>query len=268
MSNQTLSDQFNSILTEYQNTYKGFINSINSSNDSLVTVPNTLFSSQTSISLTPNSSTKLCQSSCSSNNSCTGATIDSNNNCTLSSGDGTLIASNTTSIVPQSISYVYQLQQLNNQLLSINQQMMNTSNTDTNKYQVNQTNINQKQNLILKNYKTLTQERNSLDKMITQFDSLDSAYDNGSINLNANYYNYIALLFISILLAFLLMKFSVTGQQTGGGNGNNFKREALFLLGIMIVFLGLSKLFKNLNSFIFTAVLLIAYLVAKIKLNQ
>jgi hypothetical protein len=268
MSNQTLSNQFNTILTQYQNTYKSFIDSVNSSNNNLVSVPNTLFTAKNTISISPNSSSKSCKKSCLSNASCSGATIDANNNCTLSSGTGNIItSSDTTSFVPESVSYIYQLQGLNEQLISINQQIMNTSNNDAEQYQQDEQNNSQKKQMLQQNYQTLTQERDNIDKMLREFETLDSAYDNGTIVLTSNYYNYIALLLISILLAFMLMKFSTMGQQQTGG-GNNFKKESLFLLGIMIVFLGLSKVFKDFNSYIFVSILLFAYLLAKIKLNQ
>jgi hypothetical protein len=52
------------------------------------------------------------------------------------------------------------------------------------------------------------------------------------------------------------------------GGGSNFKNESVFLFGIMIVFLGLSKIFNNYNSYIFISILAIAYIIAKIKLYQ
>ncbi len=67
-----------------------------------------------------------------------------------------------------------------------------------------------------------------------------------------------------IILVILLIKFSVSGQQNGGGN--SFFREAMFLLGIMIVFLALSSALNNIHEFIFVAVLVIAYLIAKMKI--
>ena len=39
----TLSNQFNSLLTQYQNTYQNFIDTIGSTNNSLITVPNTSY---------------------------------------------------------------------------------------------------------------------------------------------------------------------------------------------------------------------------------
>ena len=103
--------------------------------------------------------------------------------------------------------------------------------------------------------------------MALNFDTVNQAYSEGEINVTSSYYSYIVLLFITVLLIFLLIKFSLTGQQ-GGAGGKNFKNEVMLLLGIMIVFLGLSNIFKNYNTYIFVSILLIAHIVAKIKLNQ
>jgi hypothetical protein len=150
MSIDTLSAEFNNVLTQYQSTYQEYINSLDSSNNTssnntssnntLMTIPNTLFTGQSQLSVLQNSTVDACQSSCSANSSCTGATFNTTSNvCTLSSGNGKLSnSSETTSLVQQGIYYSYKLQQLNSQLLSINQQMMQNSNNSQNTFQKNQ----------------------------------------------------------------------------------------------------------------------------------
>jgi NADH:ubiquinone oxidoreductase subunit 3 (subunit A) len=66
--------------------------------------------------------------------------------------------------------------------------------------------------------------------MIREFETLNSAQENGDITVTMNYYNYIVLLFVVILLILLLLRFSVSNEQVGGGRS--------------IV----SNIFKNLNS--------------------
>jgi hypothetical protein len=162
--------------------------------------------------------------------------------------------------------YSYQLQQLNQQLLSLNQQMMEQANSYNSQYQQNQQQSQQYQDMIQNNYNILSNERVEIARIMNEYDTLNQAYDNTSTSVTANYYSYIALMLISILLVFLLIKFSLTDEQRGGGN--NFKREAFFLFSMLVVFLGLSKVYNNYNSYIFVAILLVAYLIAKIKLNQ
>lgn len=273
MSLQTLSNQFNSILTQYQNLYQEYISTLNTNTDTssniFVTVDNTSYSGGSIISTTTNTSLDACQTSCTSNTSCTGATFNAaTNTCNISSGNGTIVnAANSTAIVQQSLSYSYQLQQLNAQLLAINQQMQSSAENSATQYQTTHAENTQQAQILQQNYQLLNEEKVQIDNMVREYETLSQAYNNGNINVTSNYYSYIVLLLISILLIFLLIKFSLTGQQRGGGI-NSFKNEAMFLFGIMIVFLGLSKIYKNYDSYIFVAILAISYVIAKIKLNQ
>lgn len=268
MNNQNLSEQFNSILTQYQDTYQKYISALKSSDNSFMVAPNTMFVGKSTIRSISNSSIDACVSACSSDNTVSGASFNnSNGTCILNSGTGTLVSdNNTTSLVPKDVYYSYELQQLNSQLLAINKQMIDTVKKDQGNFEMTLQQNNQMDQALINNYQSLTDQREEINRMLRSYETLDEAYVDGNINVTSHYYNYIVLLLITILLAFLLIKFSVSGKQTGGGN--NFKNEALFLFGIMVIFLILSKILNNINSFTFVAVILIAYLVAKIKLNQ
>ena len=99
-----------------------------------------------------------------------------------------------------------------------------------------QKNIETSQNheqYVEKNYKILQNERIQIEKMIHQFETLNAATKNGEINVTSNYYNYIVLLFITILLFFLLIKYSIPMSQRGGGNNkliNNFFNKFLNII--------------------------------------
>ena len=123
-------------MTQYQETYQDFLNTINSNNNTLTTVPNSAYVGQSNINTIQGSTANNCLTSCNSNKSCSGATFDNNSNtCTLSSGTGNIIDSNNkTAIVKQALYYSNQLKQLNNQLLSLNNSMMQNSNSRMNSY--------------------------------------------------------------------------------------------------------------------------------------
>jgi len=266
-SSQTLSNQFNNLLQEYQSTYQNFINNINSSDsDKLISVKHFAYNGGNIIDTISDSSVKNCKKSCISNTSCSGATFKSyNNRCKLISGKGNLInARHSTAIVQESLYYSYKLQKLNEQLMDINRQLTESINNNSSGYSHNlQKGEKQEQNL-QQNYNVLSQERAEIERMIHEFETINSAQENGEINVTMYYYNYIVLLLITILLIFLLIKFSVTEQQRGGGS--NFKSEAIFLFGLMIVFLGLSQTFKRYDGYLFFSVLVFAYIVAKLKI--
>jgi hypothetical protein len=266
-SSQTLSNQFNSLLQEYQSTYKSFTENINSSNNNnLVSLPNFAYNGGTTIDTITDATVENCQTSCTSNSSCTGATFNSsNNNCTLTSGKGMLLnSSGSTAIVDKALYYSYKLQNLNQQLIDVNSQLSQSINKNVAGYSQNLQQVQQQSQNLQQNYHVLEEEREVIKRMIRDFKTLNSAQENGEINVTMYYYNYIVLLLITILLTFLLIKFSVTGQQKGGGN--RFKSEAVFLFGLMIVFLGLSQIFKRNDGFLFFSIIVFAYIIAKLKM--
>ena len=126
--------------------------------------------------------------------------------------------------------------------------------------------IQQQDANLQQNYNLLNEERYKIQNLKKEFETLESAAQDSQLVVTSNYYRYIVLMFISILLILLLIKYSATGQQ--GGGDNNFKKESFFLFCLMLIFLSISNLFNNYESYIFITVLVISYIIIKIKLNQ
>lgn len=224
---QTLSNKFNTLLSEYQSTYNDFINAINSDDTSFTTVDNTAFNGVNIINTTTGSSVDTCSTSCSSNSSCSGATFSSNNNnCILSSGNGNIIKTpNSTAIVKKGIYYSYQLQKINQQLMDINKQINDSVNQSYDNYQTNLEHVNERDQALQQNYSVLIEDRTNIEQMVREFETINSAQENGDIKATMNYYNFIILLFIVILLVFLLLRFSLTSEQSGGSNSHKFLQK-------------------------------------------
>ena len=195
---EDLSNEFNILLTQYKDTYQDYINVINSDDKSFTTMSNFSFIGENNINTLNNSSLTSCQTSCSENAQCSGATFNNNSqNCILSSGSGSIVNTQQSTAIVQE-----QNSALNN------------------------------------NYNVLSNERIEIEQMIRQFETLNAAYQDGNINTNSNYNIYISLLFITIILVFLLVKYSISNQQRGGGSNfslnNNF---IITILGLFIIFL-------------------------------
>lgn len=244
---QTLSYQFNSLLTQYTNTYKEYISLVNSNDNSLTTVPNSSFLSQHYIKTLSNSTLDACKIACTSNSSCSGATFNNTlHNCTLNSGFGRIIPTTKSSaIVQQVMYYSYQLQQLNSQLRNINQQMMKISNSTHNNFKKSSQHTLQRHQALQNNYQILSQERYHIDEMVRQFQTIDAAYNDGKLVVTSNYYNYIVLLFIVVFLIFLFMRFSLFGEQRGGGRGSNLSHNYLFIFIILSVIILFNSFIKK-----------------------
>ena len=235
---QELSSQFNSLLTEYTNTYQDYISAINSNDTSFNIIPNSAFIGESTINTLNGSSINGCQTSCSSTDNCSGATFNNDTNvCSLSSGSGNVVSTNqSTSIVQQVVAYSYKLQQINSQLTTINKQMMNLSKSSYNKYTTNASKNNEQEQAISQNYQILQKERDEINEMISQYQTLNTAYEDGNLNVTSNYYRYIALLFFTVLLSMFLLKSSVFSGQSGGGHNKlNISHIVIIIITLIVI---------------------------------
>lgn len=236
---ENLSNKFNSLISQYQETYRDFINTINSNNNSFITNPESAYLSENNIDIIKNSSVESCKTSCQSNKSCSGATFNNSlNTCSLNSGNGNIVrSSNETAIVKQALFYSYKLENLNNELININKNMINSIKDNVDNYELSK-NINlQKSEIIKNNYNTLINERSQIAEIIRQYETLNSAYENGNLSLKSNYYNYILYMIIVIILIIILLNINTQFYD------NNFVINKLIFMILLII--GLIYIFKN-----------------------
>ena len=232
---EMLSNKFNSLLEQYRETYNEFLNTVGSNDNSFKSLSNSAFIGTNYLETIQNSSVEDCMTTCGANKSCSGATFDNQKDtCSISSGTGNIVNSkNQVAIVNQALYYSYQLQKINDEMTSVNTDMMTLANSRIGDYQQTQQLNTEKAEILQNNYKTLEQERMQIAEMIRQYETLNTAYENGSINVNSNYYNYIIYLFIVIFLVYLLFKYSFTSQQIGGGTKTS--PFIFLLLGFIII---------------------------------
>ena len=115
------------------------------------------------------------------------------------------------------------------------------------------------------NYDTLLNERVKIEKIKKEYATLNAADRDTQLVVTEYYSKYIVLVFVTLLLVLLLLKFAVTGgEQTGGGN--NFMKESIFLLILMIISIGLAPIINNLNAYVFLTLIIISYIVIKMKM--
>jgi hypothetical protein len=237
---QQLSNTFNSLLNTYTTTYQDYINAVNSNDNSLTIINNASFNGKANIDVLNNSTINDCKSSCTSNSSCSGATFDnSSSTCTLSSGEGRIISTTGSSAIAQLLlSYSYQLQELNKQLMDVNEEMMNITKNNYNQIQQTKQTTGQQDQMLQNNYNVLLQERSQIEEMVREYETINTAYENGTTNVTSNYLKYIGLLFIVIILLFLLLSLPFSNEQRGGGSRDNSNSKYIYLvfLGFLIVF--------------------------------
>jgi hypothetical protein len=214
MTSASLQNQFNTLLTQYTETYQNYIQAIQSGDTTFTSVPNTSFLGQKNIQILQNSSADSCQSACSTSTTtpCSGANFNTGTtSCTLLSGPGNIVPNvSTTAIVREALYYSYQLQQLNDQLTQINNQIKQSALQNMGKYQTTQQQQQQQEEILQTNYQILEQERKQIDAMIQEFETVHSAYENGTLSVDSYYNYYWVLLVIVVVLVGILAKITLS----------------------------------------------------------
>jgi len=245
---QTLSQQFNTLMTQYKDTYKNYTNAINSNDNSFKQIPNSSFVGESNLSVLGGSNVDACQTSCSSNTLCSGATFNSSlNNCTLGSGDGQITkADSSVAIVQQALYYSNQLKQLNIQMTDLNSQMINLSKNSYEETNQNQTQISQQQEIMYNNYDVLLDERLQIENLSRQFQTINAAYNDTNMTVNANYTKYIVFIFVALLLILFVIKIAFSSSQNGGGKKIlTTKPNVIIILGIFCFIIIFNAIFTN-----------------------
>ena len=162
--------------------------------------------------------------------------------------------------------YNSQLKKLNQQLLDINNSIIKNLNQSISNYSEDSEKSKQQNNILNNNNNNLLAEQNKIDQLINQRTTLNQANINSELFVSAYYSKYIVLLFVTILLVMLLFKYAVIGTEQQGGSGKNFANEATFLFMLMSILLGLANAFNNINSYILFTIIVITYIVVKLKI--
>jgi hypothetical protein len=167
---------------------------------------------------------------------------------------------------PQTQMYQAQLQKLNAQLIDINNKMIILIGTSEDSYQKNiKAEINTHKKLG-ENYSILLDERKNIDSILNDYQTISQKIESTDYYTTETYTRYIILLGITIILFFLLFKYAIISNNQTGGGTDRIKSDIIFLLCVMIVFLGLANIFKNISMLIFLTIIIILYLFIKIKM--
>ena len=227
---QSLSTQYNTILTQYKQTYQYYLQSlqqqVDNSGNIFVTVPNAAFWGESPINTNTMNTSNDCVNSCSTTLSCSGATYNTSNQlCYLRKGNGSIIPSSSseTAIVTSSLQYSYQLKNLNQKLLHLNKEMESSLQTSYIDYKNSTQEQQQKTIVITQNNAILKEDREKIDQMIREEELMNAAGQNSQIAVTQFYSVYVVYLLVTILIIVLLINFSIfnmgSANQRGGWRG-------------------------------------------------
>jgi len=218
----------------------------NINKQTLVSVPGSIYWGGSDIGQNNSATLQECKASCARTNGCTGATFSVSKNgppvCKLGGQDGSIVPSsaNDTAIVPKGKKLLANIQSINQRLTNINKQIQTKTKTGQPIYTEQSRVRNLKTSELISQFVSLTEERNKIDKMINDYQTLDEKQTQGNLTINQNYYSFVLLLFLAIIVIFGLFYFG-GGSSESQGQGissiitTNFIVVISFLISLLIV---------------------------------
>jgi len=254
---ETLNSEYKNLLNTYQQASIDYVNYLqqqstnpcNRSNSAdancLAIIQNQAFWGVSGISQTMVSSPQQCASACAATAECSGATFNpANNSCILRRGDGSVFPTQGTyAIVSKGKKLLQILDNTNNRLTEINQRIISLLDRGQkiNNEQLSPTADAQQQDL-LNNYYYLIKERVKIRKMLKNYQETEREIDEVNIVVTKNYYTYILLFCLAIVVVFIIIKLSLpTNKQYGGGKMTNNILYIIFFIILVLLLINFIK---------------------------
>ena len=202
----------------------------------MTSVKGTTFWGASSLSQSTLKTVGECEALCSTTAGCSGATYNETSTiCSLRKGNGDIMtgSSDDYSIVPKSLSLLKIVQNINDKLTQVNEKIQKISQPIETQFNAEaQQRSNSNTNLI-DQYNNLVGERDKIQKMLNEYQTLDEQQVEGNIHISQNYYSFILLMLLAILVIFLLYKFSMPSAQpstTFVQNGGELGTSAYYMV--------------------------------------
>jgi hypothetical protein len=212
-------------------------------------------------SLSQNNSQTLeeCKASCSTTPGCTGATYNLTNGiskCMLRKGDGNIVAGskNDYAIVPKGQQLLNIVKNINDKLTQVNKKIQKLTKDVEKQFNLESEKRSGSNNDLINQYTNLIEERDKIQMMLNEYQTLDEQQAQGDIYISQNYYSFILLMILVILFIFMLYKFSIPSSQSqststfiqyGGQLGTNayYIVIGIILLTLLLTYYNKYKLF-------------------------
>lgn len=253
MDLENLRKKYSNLLIQYKTAVADYINYLNGqtqqpykNNQQLVTIQGQAFNGTGSAGQSSATTLQECVASCNSSKTCTGATFISNK-CEIRTGDSPLVPSkNSYAIIPKGKQLLLNMENINQELLSVNKQLLDKIKVSEPLYHDKNSESKTKNQELIQNYKKLLDERKNIEKILNEYETLDNTENETQIKISRNYYSYILLVIIAVIVGVFLYKMFGSGNTTttppiqyGGDLGINAYYMAFGLI-LLIIFLNYS----------------------------
>jgi hypothetical protein len=218
---ETLNTEYKNLLIQYQQAVINYVNYLKQDvSGVMVQIQGTHYLGTSRLSINNSPTVDQCQTSCANTPGCSGATFNGTNYrqpmCWLRSGDSDIVNGlpSDYAIVPKGKQLLLIVQKINTQLSDINTKIQTKTASGEPIYdQLNQEKVVEDNNL-KQQFGQLVVEREKINKMLLEFQTIDQTQVEGSIVTTKNFYLYILLCIVSVLAIILLFKFLGTNTET------------------------------------------------------
>lgn len=250
---ESLTKNYQTLLIEYQQAVVNYINYIKEqtdvsnnivmNGDTMVTIKGVQYWGTSGISQNNSKTINECKAACAAATGCTGAIYNATDYaqpmCWLRSGESNLKAGkeNDYSIIKKEQYLLSIIQSINEKLTAINQQIMEISSAGQPLFEANAQESHDQNSILINNYKQLTQDREKITQLMNEYQTLEEQQIQGDIKINQNYYSFLLLIGLAIIIIFLLYTFSGSSANTSSiQRGGNLSSSAYYyVFGIILL---------------------------------
>ena len=235
---ETLSKQYDTILTQYTQTQTDYVNylSENPTNPPLSSMQGHTFFGTKTLYTEQKSNIDDCIGLCPSIPGCSGGTFNTtNNNCQLVSGTGTINngADTDYAIITEDKIYLQKLQSLNKMLTDINAQILTAINSGQEEYKMQDDYRSLQTGVLQQNSQSLYDHKDIIEKRLIELREMDSEQNITATRTKSYYYSYVLFVFFVINSLFILISFTI-GENMGFVE--TFRRNMILLILLEILF--------------------------------
>jgi len=233
---ETLNTQYKNLLIQYQQAVLNYVNYLkqditgNKLSTEMVQIQGNVYMGTSTLSQNNSPTVNECQASCANTPNCTGATFNGTKYqqpmCFLRSGDSDIINGDPSdyAIVPKGKQLLLIVQNINLQLEDINKKIQEKTIKGKDVYD----NLNKNKQVsntdLKKQYTQLVEERKKIDGLLLEYKTIDKVESEGQMNVSKNYYAYILLCIIGIIIIYFLYKVFTPNTPVSQYNEYNLQR--------------------------------------------
>ena len=253
---ETLTKKYQNLLIEYQQAVVNYIDYIkeevtdssSNSNNSFVTIKGSAYWGTAGITQNNSNTLNKCKASCNKTTGCTGAIFNATDynepKCWLRSGSSTITTGKEGdyAIINKAQYLLSVVQTINEKLTTINQKIVSQTSEGQPLYNSQLEDSISQNKILINKYNSLTKDRAKITEMMNEYQTLDQQQIQGDLTINQNYYSYLLLLTLAIIIIFILYKLTgilmINGPMINGPmlqSGDDLGKNAYYIVSGLIL---------------------------------